>query len=179
MVCNRCILVIEQELKKAKIVANKVMLGVIELGQIPKDDSLSQFKIAIEQLGFEVIDDKKNRMIEQMKNIIRNHVQHPEDQPNNNLSEILHKELHQDYKYLSKLFSEVEGMTIEKYVIAQKTEKIKELLTYGELSLSEIAHLLHYSSVAYLSNQFKRVTGLTPTRYKELKNTHRKSIDNI
>ena len=117
----------------------------------------------LQSFGFEIIDDKKSQLIEKIKNTIVELVHYSRDQLQTNFSEHISKKLHHDYSYLSNLFSEVEGTTIEKYFIAQKIEKVKELLKYDELSLSQIADRLGYSSVAYLSNQFKKQTGLTPT----------------
>jgi AraC-like DNA-binding protein len=130
-------------------------------------------------LGFELIDDKKSRIIEKIKNTIIQLVHHQDSGLKNNLSEVLSSELHHDYNYLSNLFSEIEGTTIEKYFIAQKIERVKELLVYDQLSLSEIAFQLNYSSVAYLSNQFKKVTGLTPSHFKQIKENKRKPLDQL
>lgn len=126
-----------------------------------------------------MIDDKKSQLIEKIKNTIVELVHYSEDQLETNLSEHISKKLHHDYNYLSNLFSEVEGTTIEKYLIAQKIERVKELLKYDELSLSEIADRLGYSSVAYLSNQFKKVTGLTPSYFKQPGENNRKPLDKI
>ncbi|KKX47548.1 AraC family transcriptional reguator [Sphingobacterium sp. IITKGP-BTPF85] len=134
---------------------------------------------ALDPLGFEVIDDKKCRIIERIKNIIIELVHNRDSDIKTNLSDVLSNKLHHDYNYLSNLFSEVEGTTIEKYFIAQKIEKVKELLVYDELSLSEIAFRLNYSSVAYLSNQFKKVTGLTPSHFKQIKEDKRKPLDEV
>jgi len=131
------------------------------------------------ELGFELIDDKKNRLIENIKKIIIELVQKQNSDLKTNLSDYLSNKLHHDYNYISNLFSEVEGTTIEKYFIAQKIEKVKELLVYDELSLSEIAYKLNYSSVAHLSNQFKKVTGLTPTYFKNIKEIKRKPLDEV
>src|SRR5690606_3422206 len=117
--------------------------------------------------------------IEQIKNIIINLVHHQDNDIKINLSDLLSSQLHQDYNYLSNLFSAIEGITIEKYFIAQKIEKVKELLVYDELSLSEIAFQLNYSSTAYLSNQFKKVTGLTPSHFKKIKEEKRKPLDHL
>src|SRR5690606_28337477 len=130
-------------------------------------------------LGFEVIDDRKSLIIEKIKNIIIDLVHHQDNDTKSNLSDVLSSKLHHDYNYLSNLFSEIEGTTIEKYFIAQKIEKVKELLVYDELSLSEIAFRLNYSSVAYLSNQFKKVTGLTPSHFKQIREDKRKSLDEV
>ena len=154
MVCNRCIMVVQNELEKTGLTIKHITLGEVELEKL-LPLLKKQLEAALVPLGFELIDDKKSRLIEKIKNIIINLVHHQHDEMQSNLSEILSKELHHDYNYLSNLFSEVEGTTIEKYFIAQKIEKVKELLVYDELSLSEIAFRLNYSSLAYLSNQFK------------------------
>ena len=179
MVCNRCIMVVQSELEKLGLGIKKIKLGEVVLEK-PLD---SEQKHSIEQilipLGFEVIDDKKSQIIEKIKTIIIDQVHHADNEPKMNLSDILCTQLNHDYNYLSNLFSEVEGTTIEKYFIAQKIEKVKELLVYDELSLSEIAHRLNYSSVAYLSNQFKKVTGLTPSYFKQIKEDKRKPLDHL
>ena len=179
MVCNRCILVVKQELSKVDLHPSVVKLGEVVLEELPTDVQLQQFTHAIEVLGFELIDDKKSRLIEQIKSQIIKLVHHDNNVTKVNLSEYLSSALHHDYTYLSNLFSEVEGTTIEKYHIAQKIEKVKELLVYDELSLSEIAVQLNYSSVAYLSNQFKKVTGLSPSHFKQIRADKRKSLDEI
>jgi len=130
-------------------------------------------------MGFELIDDKKSQTIEKIKNLIVKYVHDPDSNTLLKLSDFITSKLHQDYNYLSNLFSEVEGTTIEKYFIANRIEKVKELLVYDELSLSEIADQLGYSSVAYLSNQFKKVTGFTPTYFKSLKENKRKNIEDL
>lgn len=179
MVCNRCIKVVKDELQALNLEPTHV-----ELGEVRFDSHISQEeKIAIEKslqpLGFELIDDKKSRLIEQIKSIIIDLVHHQDSEIKTNLSHELSAQLHLDYNYLSNLFSEVEGVTIEKYFIAQKIEKVKELLVYDELSLSEIAFRLNYSSVAYLSNQFKKVTGLTPSHFKKIGEHKRKPLDEV
>ena len=118
-------------------------------------------------------------MIEKIKNVIIDLVHHQDNDAKTNLSDVLSDALHHDYNYLSNLFSDIEGTTIEKYFIAQKVEKIKELLVYDELSLSEIADRMNYSSVAYLSNQFKKVTGLTPSHFKQIREDKRKPLDKV
>lgn len=163
MVCNRCILVVKQELAKSKLEACNVTLGEVELLKGPTNDQLDQFRKSLANLGFELLDDTKKQLIEKIKNTIISYVHHSEYDTQHNFSEIISQKLHKDYSYLSSLFSEVEGITIEKYIIHQKIEKVKELLIYDELSLSEIAFQLGYSSVAHLSSQFKKVTGLTPS----------------
>ncbi|GFD76948.1 hypothetical protein KUL113_63680 [Tenacibaculum sp. KUL113] len=179
MVCNRCILVIQNELDKLGVGVKSIKLGELILEkELTSDEKESLDKVLLD-LGFEIIDDKKRRIIEKIKNLIINLVHHQDSETKINLSELLSNELHHDYNYLSNLFSEVEGTTIEKYFIAQKIEKVKELLVYDELSLSEIAFRLHYSSVAYLSNQFKKVTGLTPSHFKKIRKDRRKPLDEV
>jgi AraC-like DNA-binding protein len=179
MVCNRCILAVENELKKLNLKVEKIQLGEVVLDkELNLEEKEAVRKILVSQ-GFELIDDRKNQIIEQIKNSIINLVHHFDGEIKVNISEMLSNKLSYDYSYLSKLFSEVEGTTIEKYLIAQKIEKVKELLVYDELSLSEIALRLNYSSVAYLSNQFKKVTGLTPSYFKSIKEKKRKPLDEI
>lgn len=179
MVCNRCIMVVQDELEKLGMDFTSIKLGEVTLTKELTSDERNSLENVLVPLGFEVIDDKKSRIIEKIKNTIIDLVHHQDNDSKNNLSDILSKELNHDYNYLSNLFSEVEGTTIEKYFIAQKIEKIKELLVYDELSLSEIADRLNYSSVAYLSNQFKKVTGLTPSHFKQIREDRRKPLDKV
>ena len=179
MVCNRCIMVVQQELVKLGLDVKNVALGEVTLAKEPTAQERKQIESVLIPLGFEVIDDKKSRIIEKIKNIIIELVHRRDNDTRTNLSELLSSELHHDYNYLSNLFSEVEGTTIEKYFIAQKIEKVKELLVYDELSLSEIAFRLNYSSVAYLSNQFKKVTGLTPSHFRQVGKDKRKPLDEV
>ncbi len=172
-------MVVQAELEKTGIRALNVELGEVELEQEPSAKQLQQLRTLLLHLGFELIDNKKSRLIEKIKNKIIEQVHHAGGNRQLNLSEYLSSALHYDYTYLSNLFSEVEGTTIEKYVIAQKIERVKELLVYDELSLSEIAYQMDYSSVAYLSSQFKKVTGLTPSFYKSLKEHKRRNIEDL
>jgi len=179
MVCYRCIMVVQNELDKLGLDAKNVKLGEVTLTKEITPTEKEALVKTLEPLGFEVIDDKKGRIIEKIKNIIIDLVHHQDSDVKTNLSDVLSDKLHHDYNYLSNLFSEVEGTTIEKYFIAQKVEKVKELLVYDELSLSEIAMRLNYSSVAYLSNQFKKVTGLTPSYFKQVREDKRKPLDKV
>lgn len=179
MVCSRCIMVVKIELEKLGLNTSSVELGEVVLNNEPTREQTKLLKAALTSLGFELIDDKKVRIVEKIKNIIIELVHYQHNQSKANLSNILSTRLHLDYNYLSTLFSEIEGTTIEKYSIAQKTEKVKELLIYDELSLSEISFLLNYSSVAYLSNQFKKVTGLTPSQFKQIREEKRKPLDEV
>lgn len=179
MVCNRCIMVVENELEKLDLDFTNITLGEVTLAKELNPDKRNALEAALIPLGFEVIDDKKSRIIEKIKNSIIDLVHHQDNDTKSNLSDLLSEKLNHDYNYLSNLFSDVEGTTIEKYFIAQKVEKVKELLVYDELSLSEIALRLNYSSVAYLSNQFKKVTGLTPSHFKQIREEKRKPLDKV
>ena len=179
MVCNRCILVVQQQLEKLHIKSGKITLGEVEIKDEISKEQLQQLSDNLADLGFELLDDNKQQIIEKIKNIIITQVHHAEEESRYNFSEILSKKLHKDYSYLSNLFSEVEGITIEKYFINQKIEKVKELIIYDELNLSEIAYKLGYSSVAHLSAQFKKVTGLTPSHFKQVGQNKRKPLDKI
>lgn len=179
MVCNRCIMAVKNELDKLGFQPINLILGEVELEKDIDDNEKIILNNHLQTLGFELIVDKKSRLIGQIKSLIIELVHHHNSELRTNLSDFLSNKLHHDYSYLSNLFSEVEGTTIEKYFIAQKIEKVKELLVYDELSLSEIAFLLNYSSVAHLSNQFKKVTGLTPSHFKNIKIDKRKPLDKV
>ncbi len=183
MVCNRCVLVVNQELEKLGLHPEKVSLGEVIL----KEDHLSQETLnqldnSLMNLGFERMDDRKARLIESIKNKVISLIHHPGKEDRKfNWSTILAETLNHDYNYLSSLFSSVEGITLEQYIIRQKIERVKELLFYDELNLSEIADTLGYSSVAHLSSQFKKITGLTPSELKKSRSIDhgRKSIDSV
>lgn len=168
MVCARCILVVESELVKLGFHPLKVDLGYAQM----QEDSLDEQKSALlsgrlQELGFELLDDSRMRLIEKMKNIVIRRIHHTEELNTKvNWSALVADEMHQDYSSLSSLFSSVEGITFEQYVIRQKIEKAKELLFYDELNLSEISYRLGYSSVQHLSSQFKRITGQTPSEFR-------------
>jgi AraC-like DNA-binding protein len=179
MVCSRCKMVVKSELEKFGLHPALVELGEVEISDEPDKNTIQQLNGNLKLLGFEIIDDRKSRIIEQIKNAVVSLIHHSEKSPNLNLSEYLSQHLNYDYGYLSNLFSEVEGSTIEKYFIAQKIEKVKELMMYDELTLSQIANQLGYSSVAYLSSQFKKQTGLTPTFYRALKENKRRNIEDL
>ena len=179
MVCSRCKMVVKDELIKFGLYPKNVELGEVETEEELDDSRKNKLNMILQSFGFEIIDDKKSRLIEKIKNIIIDLVHYSEDRPAINFSDYISNELHHDYHYLSNLFSEVEGTTIEKYFIAQRIEKVKELLKYDELSLSQIADKLGYSSVAYLSTQFKKQTGLTPSFYKSQKQNNRRNIEDL
>ena len=181
MVCDRCILTVRRHLDEIGLKYKNIHLGSVELAEEPTDDKFAKLRAALQSSGFEVLDDNKKRLVEQIKNTIISLVQGygDEDELNIKLSALLEKKLKVDYHYLASLFPAVEGITIEKYAILQRVEKVKELLMYGEMSTSEIADQLRYSSVQHLSQHFKKVTGLTPSEFKALKENGRKPLDKI
>lgn len=180
MVCHRCRMVVTSELEKLNLHPVAVSLGeaIIEEKEL-NTEQLNRLSGALKGVGFELIDDKRSHLIEQVKTLIIDTIHHKDEQPQVNFSELISKHLHHDYSYLSNLFSEVEGITIEQYIIHQRIEKVKELLMYGELSLSQIAIDLGYSSTAHLSNQFKKLTGLTPSQFKQMGIRSRQSLDDV
>ncbi|GGE57701.1 helix-turn-helix protein [Pedobacter psychrotolerans] len=179
MVCDRCKMVVKAELEKLGLNPVSVELGKVVLAEnIQADD---QLKIAesLSHFGFELLADKKTQLAEQIKTCIINLIHYSKEPLKVNMSTYLSEHIQLEYTQISTIFSEVENQTIEKYFIAQKIEKAKEMLTYGELTLGEIAYQLNYSSVAHLSAQFKKVTTLTPTVYKTLTSDLRKTLDEI
>ncbi|MCY7420168.1 MAG: helix-turn-helix domain-containing protein [Chitinophagaceae bacterium] len=179
MVCSRCKMAVKAEFEKAGLHTLNVELGEVELAEQPQKDTIHQLNESLKNLGFEIIDDRRSRIIEKIKNCIVELIHHSDENIGVNLSTFLSQQLNYDYNYLSNLFSEVEGITIEKYFIAQRIEKVKELLKYDELTISEIADRLGYSSVGYLSNQFKKQTGLSPSFYKALKQNNRRNLEDL
>jgi YesN/AraC family two-component response regulator len=179
MVCERCIMAVRQELQQLGLRYHHIQLGEIELAEIPGPQQLSALSSALSAIGFELLDDKKARTVEKIKTTIVSLIHQHNDEFNLKLSALLEKKIGLDYAYLSTLFSSVEGITIEKYAILQRIEKVKELLVYGELSLGEIADQLGYSSVQHLSLQFKKMTGLTASQFRNLKEKHRIPLDKI
>lgn len=180
MVCQRCINVVRDEMETLGIETEGIQLGLVHTKQALSADMLTQLKQRLAKNGFELIDDKKTRLIEQVKTLIIESIHHGQTKPEHlNYSDYLAQKTLHDYGYLSQLFSSVEGITIEKYVILQKVERVKELLFYNEMTLSEIAFALGYSSVQHLSGQFKKVTGFTPSYFKELRQQKRSFIDEV
>ena len=179
MVCNRCIMVVKETFVKEGLSPVSVLMGEVELSQIPDDHQLQKLKGTLGSLGFEVLDDQKQRLIERVKNLLIEKIQTVDIEEHFVLSEYISQKLNKEYSQISRLFSEVEGITIEQFFIQQKIEKVKELIAYDELNLSEIAWKLGYSSVAHLSAQFKKVTGFTPSHIKKREINTRKSLDNL
>lgn len=181
MVCDRCRLVIRNQLAEMELSPMSVELGEVDFGEQALDNTtIDTIRKAIEPLGFELIDDKKGRLIERMKKAIIKLAQRQDGAEKIKLSDYLSQKLHYDYGHLSNLFSSIEGSTIEQYYIRHRIEKAKELLIYDELSLTEIADRLGYSSVAHLSSQFKKMTGMPPRQFKKMRdNSLRQPLDKV
>lgn len=179
MVCIRCKMVVKDELKKLGLHYTVVDLGEVEIQENITSEQHVQFKIALLRSGLELMDDKKSVLIQKIKNIIIELVHYSEEPLILKFSEYLSQKLNYDYTYLANLFSEVQGTTIEKFLISHRIERVKELLIYNELNLTEIAYQMHYSSVAHLSTQFKKVTGLTPTFFKRIKSNRRSMLEEV
>jgi AraC family transcriptional regulator len=180
MVCARCKWMVEKLLHEQGFAPLSVELGEVEIGETPMPVQLQRLAEALREHGFELLEDRQSRLVEQVKNLIVSEIHHSAGKKPNamNFSDFLARETGHDYSQLSKLFSSVEGLTIEKYVIAQKIERVKELLVYGEQTLSEIAWQTGYSSTQHLSNQFRQVTGVSPTEFKAVHWKHgRKPLD--
>jgi AraC-like DNA-binding protein len=179
MVSNRCKLAVKEELKKLGLHFVVVDMGEVEVMEELTSDQQKQLQVGLLSSGLELMDDKKAVLIERIKNVITEMIHHSEEVPKVNYSDFISEKLNYDYTYLSNLFSEVKGITIQQFIIVHKIERVKELLFYDELNLTEISYKLHYSSVAHLSNQFKKVTGLTPSAYKQLKDKTRRPLEEI
>jgi len=181
MVCNRCIKVVKDELDKLKIQTKSITLGeVVTLDNI-ENLPLDKIKSVLEENGFEFIENKNAKIVERIKNFIIKTIYDSDKllKEHDNFSSLIEKELDKDYHYLSSLFSSLESITIEQFIILQKIEHAKELLKYGELTLSEIAYKLGYSSVQHLSNQFKKITGFTASQFKNMTENMRKPLDKL
>ncbi len=180
MVCDRCNMVVTQQLNNLGITVNSSVLGQVDIAGTPDDTQLTKVRSALKLVGFELIDEKRKQLVERIKNVIITMIHHtPAGDIKTNYSDYIAAKLNRDYPYLSSLFSESEDITIEKYIINQKIEKVKELLEYGELNLNEIALDMGYSSTAHLSAQFKNTTGITPSKFKLMKASSRRPIDLI
>lgn len=179
MVSNRCKMAVKEELRKLGLHFIVVDLGEIEIMEDISFEIREKLKTALLNSGLELMDDKRAVLIEKIKNVITEMVHYDDELPSTNYSVHISDKLHYDYTYLSNLFSEVKGITIQQFIIVHKIERVKELILYDELNLTEISYKLHYSSVAHLSNQFKKVTGLTPSHFKRLKDKSRRPIEDI
>ena len=179
MVSLRCKLIVKSELEKMHLRYSVVELGEVEILDEPSPQQQQELRTSLLKFGLELLEDKKSMLIEKIKNIVVEMIHYSDEPPMLNFSAYLAEKLNYDYNYLSNLFSEVKGTTIEHFIIAHKIERAKELLIYNELTLTEIAGKLHYSNVAHLSNQFKKVTGLTPTFFKKMKHKRLIALENL
>lgn len=179
MVCPRCITSVEQILKRNNLEAIYVRLGEAALLKKPTERQLSAFSQELLDTGFELLDDQRSQLIEQVKTILIQKIQSGNVEEHFSLTRFIGKKVFKDYSSVSKLFSELEGITLEQFFNLQKIEKVKELLIYKEQTLTQIAFDLGYSSTQHLSSQFKKLTGMTPSQFKQIGTLHRKSIDNI
>ena len=179
MVSQRCKMMVIDELKKVGVQYTTVDLGMVETLQDLSEQQRSLLRENLLKSGLELLDDKKSILIERIKNLIVEMVHYSDQLPNLNYSEYISDKLQYDYTYLSNIFSEVKGTTIQQFIIIHKIERVKELLLYDELNLTEIAYKLQYSSVAHLSNQFKKVTGLSPSFFKKLKQKRIGNLENM
>lgn len=179
MVSLRCKLLVKSELERLNLPFSVVELGEVHITEELSPEQRHELKNALLKFGLELMEDKKSILIEKIKNVIVEMIHYNDEPPTLNFSAYLAEKLNYDYNYLSNLFSEVKGTTIEHFIISHKIERAKELLIYNELTLTEIAEKLHYSNVAHLSNQFKKVTGLTPTFFKKMKNKRLIALENL
>lgn len=179
MVSLRCKMMVKDELKKLGIVYVIVELGTVTMLVDISKTQRELLKVNLLKSGLELLDDKKAILIEKIKNVITEMIHYSDELPKVNYSDYISEKLNLDYTYLSNIFSEVKGITIQQFIIINKIERVKELLLYDELSLTEISYKMHYSSVAHLSNQFKKITGLTPSFYKQLKQKRMGNLENV
>ncbi len=179
MVSLRCKLMVMSELEKLGLKYTNIELGLIELKENITNDLKQKLKSNLAVSGLELLDDKKSILIEKLKNVIIEMIHYSDEVPRVNYSEFISEKLGYNYTYLSNLFSEVKGITIQHFIIKHKIEKAKELILYGELNLTEIAHRLHYSSVAHLSNQFRKETGHSPSFYKKIGQNRKSNLENL
>lgn len=170
MKSERCKILVRSELEKLNLLYQKVEIGEVEVKGNPTRAKLLQFNNALRCMGLELMDSEKILLVKRIKNTIKEYIFLSDGLHKENFTDFVSKKLKLNYVYLSNLFSSQQGVTIEKYIIEQKIERVKELLAYSELSVNDIAFKLHYSSVAHLSNQFKKITGLTPSFFRQLRN---------
>lgn len=179
MVSLRCKLMVKQELANLGIKYVAMDLGMVDILEDVPDEIRAQLKINLQKSGLELLDDRRSILVEKIKTVITEMIHYSDELPATNYSDYISEKLALDYTYLSNIFSEVKGITIQQFIILNKIERVKELLLYDELTLTEIAHKLHYSSVAHLSNQFKKITGLTPSFYKKLKEKRTGNLEDL
>lgn len=179
MVSLRCKMVVKEELKNLGLHFIVVDLGEVDIMEDISPEQRLLLKAALLNSGLELMDDRKAMLIEKIKNAVVEMVHYSDELIKVNFSAFLSQKLNYDYTYLANLFSEVQGTTIEQFIINHKIERIKELIIYGELNITEIAWKMNYSSVAHLSNQFKKNTGLTPSHFKQMKDKRRTALEEI
>ena len=179
MVSLRCKMVVKEELLKLGIQYVALDLGIVDILEDITQDQKEELKENLLKSGLELMDDKKSILIEKIKNVIIELIHYTDELPDVNYSDYISEKLNHDYTYLSNLFSEVKGITIQQFIIIHKIERVKELLLYDELNLTEISYKLNYSSVAHLSTQFKKITGLSPSYYKQLKQKRANNLENM
>jgi len=179
MVSLRCKLLVKEELKKVGVDSIAIDLGVVEIPDGITDEQRLKLRENLLSSGLELLDDNKSILIERIKNVITEMIHYLDEPPSENYSAYISEKLNYDYTYLSNIFSEVKGITIQQFIILNKIERVKELLLYDELNLTEISYKLHYSSVAHLSNQFKKITGLTPSYFKKMKKARKSTLENL
>ena len=179
MVSSRCKMMVKEALKELGLHFIVVELGVVDVMEDLSEEQKAALQLLLLNAGLELMDDKKAMLIEKIKKVIIEMVHQVEELPKTNFSDFISKKLDYDYTYLANLFSEVQGTTIEQYIISHKIERIKELIVYGEMNITEIANKMNYSSVAHLSSHFKKATGLTPSHFKQLKEKRRIPIEEL
>jgi len=179
MVSQRCKMIVKEELKKLGLRFIIVDMGMVDIMEDITPSEREQLKDNLLVSGLELLDDKKSILIEKIKNLVTDMIHYSDELPKINYSDFISEKLNYDYTYLSNIFSEVKGMTIQQFIIIHKIERVKELLLYDELNLTEISYKLHYSSVSHLSKQFKKVTGLSPTYYKQMKQKRVFNLENM
>ena len=179
MVSLRCKMMVKDELRKLGLHFIIVELGEVEIMETITDDQRKALRAGLLLIGLELMDDKRAILIQRIKNVIIEMVHHTDEMPTIKFSNFLHDKLQHDYTYMANLFSEVQGTTIEQYILSHKIERVKELIMYDELNLTEISYKMNYSSVAHLSNQFKKMTGFSPSHFKSLKDKRRIPLENI
>lgn len=179
MVSQRCKILVKQELDNLGFTNVRVELGAVDIQEDVSLEQLNQLTENLKLSGLEVIDNKKDILVERIKNVIVEMIHYSEELPKTNYSDFLSEKLNYDYTYLSNIFSEEKGMTIQQFIIQHKIEKVKELLLYGELNLTEISYRLHYSSISHLSNQFKKVTGMSPSLYEKMRTKRKSNLEGL
>lgn len=179
MVCPRCVEAVRSVFDQLGLPIADIELGQVHLASPPTEEQELLLRSNLRARGFELLDDRQTQLINTIKSLIIDQIHYQDEPSPHNFSTLLAEQLHYDYAYLSRLFSAVEGRTIEKFILAQKVEKVKELLTYDELTLSEIAFQMNYSSSAHLSAQFRKLTGMSPSNFRDLQQQGRKFLDDV